>query len=1306
MKKRTLSLLLALCMMIGMMPFMAPRTEAFDLLSIFDAAGPIVRGAINASEQAKKENWGFGEALAGTFKSIGKEFLDLGDDDKKEPASTIIVNEVDLSEVELELANIQSTLNTQNVTLTQIKDSIKSNNDAVTKQLNDLKSQIADSTLQLQYYTYLSKYFEFHNEFYEAVSYYDKALTTLYSSNPSPMNIKNTFDQFYSLANVQYTGNYYSAIESLGKFLRGEYVTPENGSVIDILCKYYELAGYSKSETAATVKNFIGNTYYTYCLATYYYLSIALFQNTYLEDNNLEDYTSDLGIMKNKVQIEADVKTILESFANTTAHVFYDLNNHFSSLGTVNVTYYKAGVNYVSRTITDNKMDVEPVSAVTMPSTDTLLTSYLGEDFVAMFGGMCEYTYTSSSNAATVNANKIYFDNMKDGGSAVVTMNCTVGDISVPLSTYTFNGKNGKFAGGYGTYDYPYIIMTKEHFNSFANGASIESPVVSLNADLDYGGATISGVKYAFKGTFLGNGHKISNFKIESGGYDNCYGLFSVVENGGIISDLTVANATIQPNSTESSMFRVGSIAGKLDYGKIYRCEAVSVSVAYIADSRGGAYVGGLVGEVTNRATLTECIAYDCTPALGYNSTSGALGGLVGRISNLGEVSYCGREEGFILQTNNNNANNNAGGLIGEVIRGTLNYCWNYKTVDATTDQYTNYATSSRHGSFIGYIETLWSTGNVLYTGDGAKHTLVNFVTVGTLRRGDALQYYEAKDLTKSKINLTGNWCFSNVSGYGNPVRLGTFKAISINTDNVQTVFKYGEPLTFAGLEVNITLNGSRISGGPYGRAYGGYSVSSDYNAEKAGTYTVTVSSGSMKKSYQVTVLPKAHTFKQVLEPSSCTTAGSVYYICQDADCNETFDRQTLPARGHMTTHYDSIDADCNGTSQREYWHCTVCGKYYLDEDCTKESSKANLNFAGTKHNYTTPEYSWVKGDDGMYTCTASAYCQNENCPLHPKSNPLSEVGSMHAYSTNPPSQTTDGKMTFVAEFTNPLFTTQEKDDIIPATHPKHTFADPVYTWTENADGTYSCTATLACTLENCYEYPASKPLTEVASVSADIKEATCKLTGKTVYTATFKDSHFTTQTKEIVLPTIECPSKSFKDVKKGSWFHAATDFVVSRGLMNGTSATAFEPDTNMSRAMLVTVLWRMEGSPKPNGKTPFTDLKQSWYRDAVAWAYENEIVKGITDTTFEPDGNVIREQLAAIFYRYAQYRGIDVSARADLTNFKDSSKIRAYAKDSASWAYAAGLITGQPSGDFDPRGSATRAQVATILMRFIGTYN
>lgn len=180
---------------------------------------------------------------------------------------------------------------------------------------------------------------------------------------------------------------------------------------------------------------------------------------------------------------------------------------------------------------------------------------------------------------------------------------------------------------------------------------------------------------------------------------------------------------------------------------------------------------------------------------------------------------------------------------------------------------------------------------------------------------------------------------------------------------------------------------------------------------------------------------------------------------------------------------------------------------------------------------------------------------------------------------------------------------------------------------------------------------------------------------------------------------------KKFNDVKDGTWYKTYVDYVVYKGLMTGVSDTSFAPGTVTSRAMLVTILYRLEGEPSFKTSVPFTDLKQSWYKNAVAWAYENNIVNGTDKNSFSPDGPITREQLAAILFRFSSFRGYDVSGRKDLSSFPDSKRVSSYASDALSYAYAESLITGTASSSeqtvLDPKGSATRAQIAAILMRY-----
>jgi hypothetical protein len=188
------------------------------------------------------------------------------------------------------------------------------------------------------------------------------------------------------------------------------------------------------------------------------------------------------------------------------------------------------------------------------------------------------------------------------------------------------------------------------------------------------------------------------------------------------------------------------------------------------------------------------------------------------------------------------------------------------------------------------------------------------------------------------------------------------------------------------------------------------------------------------------------------------------------------------------------------------------------------------------------------------------------------------------------------------------------------------------------------------------------------------------------------------------MLPTTVLAANSknpFTDVRKSDWFYNEVQYVYENGLMEGTASNTFSPKVTTSRGMLVTILWRLEGQPTVSG-TAFTDVASGqWYTDAVQWASANSIVEGYGNGKFGPNNTLTREQMATILYRYAAYKGYDVTASADLSKFTDAGKISSYAATAMSWANATGLITGMTDTTLAPQGSAIRAQAATILMRF-----
>lgn len=177
-----------------------------------------------------------------------------------------------------------------------------------------------------------------------------------------------------------------------------------------------------------------------------------------------------------------------------------------------------------------------------------------------------------------------------------------------------------------------------------------------------------------------------------------------------------------------------------------------------------------------------------------------------------------------------------------------------------------------------------------------------------------------------------------------------------------------------------------------------------------------------------------------------------------------------------------------------------------------------------------------------------------------------------------------------------------------------------------------------------------------------------------------------------------------FTDVKSGDWFYPAVKYAYAQGLMTGTSATTFAPNGTMNRAMIVTVLYRLEKSPAVTGASKFTDVPAGqWYSDAVAWAAANKIVNGYDETTFGPMNAVTREQMAAILFRYEQVKGLEnVTLEENLNRFPDQNKISAYAIPALQWAVGQKIINGNADGTLDPTGTATRAQVAQIFANLL----
>ena len=237
------------------------------------------------------------------------------------------------------------------------------------------------------------------------------------------------------------------------------------------------------------------------------------------------------------------------------------------------------------------------------------------------------------------------------------------------------------------------------------------------------------------------------------------------------------------------------------------------------------------------------------------------------------------------------------------------------------------------------------------------------------------------------------------------------------------------------------------------------------------------------------------------------------------------------------------------------------------------------------------------------------------------------------------------------------------------------------------------------------------KKLTKAKGTTIDLSDYTPTRTGYT-FAGWYSDKELTEKVTSVKLSentivyakwtkNADETVAGFTDVKTGDWFAEEVQYVVDKGLMSGTSKTTFAPSATTTRGMIVAILHRLEKEPAATASA-FTDVKAgAYYEKAINWAAANDIVKGVTETTFAPDQAITREQMAAILYRYAQFKGYDMSKANKLDAYADAAQVSAYAVPAMQWANAENLITGKSATVLDPKGNATRAEVSSILMRF-----
>lgn len=378
-----------------------------------------------------------------------------------------------------------------------------------------------------------------------------------------------------------------------------------------------------------------------------------------------------------------------------------------------------------------------------------------------------------------------------------------------------------------------------------------------------------------------------------------------------------------------------------------------------------------------------------------------------------------------------------------------------------------------------------------------------------------------------------------------------------------------------------------------------------------------------------------------VTTPAACTEAGEMTFTC--ANCEET-KTETIAATGHTIVIDAAVTPTCTSTGLTTGSHCSVCDTVFIAQETV-----AALEHAWDEGTVTTPA-TCTEAGVMTYACADCAATKTEEIPA-----------AGHSLTA------TAAKAATCAEDGNTAYW-------YCATCEKY-FSDEACT-TEIAQAD-----TILAATEHAWD------------AGVVTTEPTCKTAGVMTFTCANCDA-----TRTEVIPMTECTAKVFTDCTK-DWYHDAIDFMVGEGYMEGLNSSYFNPDGTMTRAMMVTVLYRIAGEPEVTAPSTFKDVEDGrWYSDAIAWAQQNEIILGVTVETFEPNTAVTREQIATILYRFAESPKVE----ADFSDFVDADEISKYAVSAMAWAVEEGIFQGNEKKELNAKDDATRAEFAVMMSRYL----
>lgn len=1312
MKKRIVSLLLALCLLAGLLPAVTPQADAVISTVIgtsLKMCTSLVKGGIYACRNGSEYD-NAGQGVLAVFKYAGSDLLgiDFGGSSSGQTKETVI-QKVDLSKVEAELSSISKQLEKNSAAIHQLERTVSNGIASLSQQMENLSGQIQNATLELKYSTYLNTFFEFFNQYYEALSYYDRLVTDMLDESASPAYQKNIYDQFYSLQNVEYSGNLHSAVDKLGRYLQGKYIYSGPGSVVDVLTQYYILAyqGGGKTEeearaaAAQSTQDMIVYLYYAYVMGAYYEQAIALYQTAYITENG-GLYQTDFGTMISQKQIDATVTALWSDVEQTAGCILGDLRSNYHQDVAFEVVYQTPGGRMLNRTITGDSFVIETGANFWLRDPAEELAKYFDESLSEAFSGIAKFTIRAQSAAdptyLQIHDNAFFHVKTTEEGGfeygrRFLKLDVEFGGKTMQTITLVLYKQidSGPFAGGLGTEDYPYIIITADQFAAISpqdtSKPSYADCQFILHNELNMEGKSFPGMRN-FSGTFDGNGHEIYNVVLTGVGGDTAHtvGLFG--ELTGTVRNLIVRNATVTGLTADgdsggrSGDLCVGVLAGLVNGGRIEYCAVYDSSVTGEHNGAGVAYAGGAVGKLAGKET--------------GEAGEAALRGVVCVDTSVRAVTTKAANPQEFLPWADGSAI--AGGLIGYYLTGTINECGYIQSEKFQGSISAKGATGAAAGGLTGYERAPFS--NLMWLALGAapkvekqnasaedRYYQVGLLTGNGYAANAVYHLWGSRASERGSTPLNGDpWW--QLQWSTKAVDKITTKALQDHIDGVNWKEKpyfdleaYTEREDGAGLypEFDLGTSGSEyqavlLTDGPIRKNYveGDYLTLSGLNVWQdvgfhveegakypyfeiteganlinkplpAGEYQFAVrASNGYRVTYKITVKPTEHIYISATTEPTCTEPGFTNLTC--LHCGLTKRAGELEALGHDVVTDAAVPPTCVSDGLTEGSHCARCGDHFTDS-----------YIAPTGHTY----------GDGVVT--------------------------------REPTCTREGEMTYTCSC--------GKTHTEPIAKLAHSYVPQIVepTCTELGYTAYVCAhcgdrTTGDYVRELGHDWNAGTVVQAPRLTKEGLLEQTCRRCGAE---------------QKTVLPVLEscagtiCPSHDYHDAPEfGHWSHAGIDYTLELGLFRGTSDTEFSPNVAMTRAMLVTVLYRLDGQKEPTGTNPFTDVEpDSWYTEAVIWAVENEIVLGMGDGTFAPEAEITREQMAAILYRYAAYRGDDMTTDADLAAFPDEERVSAYAREALAWAVDRGLINGvAQNGEswLEPQAGATRAQVATILMRFL----